>query len=496
MVEVLLLEERDTLFSNYPKLKGDLKEALKRGSVVVVGPPEKLVEAAREAAEGFWYRLFLCHKGCPEEVVKTLAELAEHWTPYYAIKFERPSGKVTRREAIQAIVKRGIRGRWVALPENTFACASPKCVQCKLVCPTDAIRLKAGRVSIDPDKCISCGLCVAACPLYSLDMPGLAPNELLGAIPPSKAEVAERVVWKAPLQLTPEDFTDRTLVLLGIPIRAQIVVDYFTKVLGWEFCDAKGCISPSKKEPAPCQHSLPDDLSPLVAIKMSYSLDPKFEVYVDPRLCDACTACSEACPTRSLMLKSPTMTTSMLLHLPAACVGCNACVRACPVQRKIDSLGLGIRMIRVVEKEESECKWKELVKKSHFRPQCAVCGRHLRIDPETYLKRIDEFLSKNLLELEEIYTPESFLEKSEELLRIMLCEDCYKRYKAGLLPPATVAKLVLLTLGCLYEQEGARRGWIDPLRVLWALRDQLEIGGFNACSELAGYRAIFSLSKD
>ena len=146
MVEVLALEERETIFSKYPKVKGSVAEALKRNSVVVVGKPEDLIKVAEEARSSFWYRLFLCHPGCPEELVETLAKLADSWEVYYSIKFVKPSGKVTRREALQAIFKQGIKGRLVALPENTFACASPYCDQCKLVCPTNAIRLKDGRV--------------------------------------------------------------------------------------------------------------------------------------------------------------------------------------------------------------------------------------------------------------------------------------------------------------------------------------------------------------
>jgi len=493
MVEVLMLEERETRFSNYPKLKGDLNEALIRNSVIVVGRPKDLVRVAREAKESFWYRLFLCHPGCPEEVVETLAKLADAWEVYYSIRFSKPAGRVSRREALQAILKQSIKGRLVALPENTFRCASPLCNQCKLVCPTGAIKLKDGRVSVDPDKCVSCGLCVAVCPLYSLDMPGLAPNEILAAIPPSKASLAKRVVLKPPEKVTEDDFDDQTLVLLSIPLRVGIIVDYFTKVLGWELCDAKGCVPPSAREPRPCELSLPDDLSPLLVVKAAYSLDPKYEVVVNPKLCDACTVCSEVCPTGALKLRSPTMTLSILSHLPAACVGCNACVRACPVQQKLDALGLGIKMIKVVEKDDVECNWKDLVIKKAFKPQCAVCGKELRIDPELYIEKIEELLIGKIKsgELDEVYTPEGFLERIEDALKIMLCEDCFKKYKKKELPAITVARMVLLTLGCVFEQEGVRRGWVDPVRTLWKLSAQLGIQGLSYCSELKVYRGLF-----
>ncbi|WP_187145991.1 4Fe-4S binding protein [Ignicoccus hospitalis] len=488
---MIKLSDRPSAFDKYPVVKDDVRNALKRGGVVAVGDPEGLTELAKEAKDSFWYRLFLCHDGCPEEVVETLAKLADHWEVHYSVSFQYPRGKVDRRGAIQKLVKEGLKARIVAVPENTFACASPSCRMCKSVCPSNAIRLKEGRVSIDPDKCTSCGLCVAACPLYSLDMPGLAPNELFAAVPPAKAGAAERVVWRTPDTLSPSDFKERTLVVLGIPLRVRIIVEYFTKVLGWEYCDDEGCVRPSKAEPRRCDHSLPEDVSPLVSIKMAYSLEDFYEVVVNPKLCDACTACSEACPTRSLVLRTPTPAMVILTHLPAACVGCHACVRACPVQKKLDALGLNIKMIRVVE-GEGECVWKNLVVKRIFRPKCAVCDKFLDVDVDEYINAVERFVERvSRGEFENVFDISSFLNKSEDLLKVLLCKECYSKYKQGVLPPQTVAKLVLLTVGCVYEQEGVRRGWADPVKALWHVASQLEVGGISYCSELNAYKALF-----
>ena len=47
-------------------------------------------------------------------------------------------------------------------PEQCLHCANPPCVP---VCPTGAsYQTEDGFVLVDPDKCIACGACIAACP--------------------------------------------------------------------------------------------------------------------------------------------------------------------------------------------------------------------------------------------------------------------------------------------------------------------------------------------
>ncbi len=55
-----------------------------------------------------------------------------------------------------------------ACPDNvvkvTDACQGCLAHPCREVCPKNAVRIVKGRSVIDPDKCIKCGRCVAACP--------------------------------------------------------------------------------------------------------------------------------------------------------------------------------------------------------------------------------------------------------------------------------------------------------------------------------------------
>ena len=54
----------------------------------------------------------------------------------------------------------------------TSRCVGEKWEECVEVCPVDCIHEGSNMYFIDPDVCIDCGACVAACPsdaIYSID---------------------------------------------------------------------------------------------------------------------------------------------------------------------------------------------------------------------------------------------------------------------------------------------------------------------------------------
>ena len=48
----------------------------------------------------------------------------------------------------------------------TDACTA--CGSCKDSCPSDAIKEREDKYSIDPDLCIDCGVCVDTCPVDAI----------------------------------------------------------------------------------------------------------------------------------------------------------------------------------------------------------------------------------------------------------------------------------------------------------------------------------------
>lgn len=59
-----------------------------------------------------------------------------------------------------------------ACSKNTYfvtnACRGCVARPCMMNCPAKAITMQQGRAVIDPDKCISCGKCLAACPFHAI----------------------------------------------------------------------------------------------------------------------------------------------------------------------------------------------------------------------------------------------------------------------------------------------------------------------------------------
>ncbi len=78
---------------------------------------------------------------------------------------------VVKTKALKEDVPEAVVTKYVVNPD--------KCISCRLCipnCPVDAIRLEAGVAVIDKDKCIGCGICVdgndttfAGCPVNAID---------------------------------------------------------------------------------------------------------------------------------------------------------------------------------------------------------------------------------------------------------------------------------------------------------------------------------------
>ena len=91
----------------------------------------------------------------------------------------------------------------------TESCIRCRYTDCVDVCPVDCFREGPNFLSIDPDECIDCAVCVAECPVNAIyaeeDVPGdqqqfIELNAELSRIWPSitktKAPLAEAEEWK------------------------------------------------------------------------------------------------------------------------------------------------------------------------------------------------------------------------------------------------------------------------------------------------------------
>ena len=50
------------------------------------------------------------------------------------------------------------------------------CGICESVCQSNAIRIISGQVEIDPERCISCSVCINQCPDLAINMVDSAEN--------------------------------------------------------------------------------------------------------------------------------------------------------------------------------------------------------------------------------------------------------------------------------------------------------------------------------
>ncbi len=475
-LKVLLLEDRDTIFKNLKKSK-DVKKDLIKESVIVVGNPKDLVKIAREVKDSFWYRLFLCHEGCPEEVIKSLAEVADEWkTEFKFVTINNTKKeKVSRREFLFSGFKKMLKVVPASVPILNGPCLSPECSVCKSVCPTNAIKRKENRVTIDPDSCISCGLCVIACPFLSLSMPGLDPNALVRALTKFiEKNYKIKVIWKEPENLKEEDFTENTLVLLGIEKEFSFINDFFTKVMGWDFkcCDRewKG----EKTEPLDCPYSPKMPLSPASVIKIKYALPPFFNVIVNQDLCTLCNACSMACPTGALKLETEGIDLVLKFN-PVACVGCEACKWSCPPENRIKKLlNVKIDVIKIVPSNEAKCGYEVRVRKHAVSLFCPYCGVPINMKLEDFKKLVEKYIVSQ--DWSEVYNADEFVERVKPLIKAMLCDKCKKKFEDGLIMSDELAKAIISFVGCIHEQTRGQLFDKDPVEPLRSL--MLNMGMF------------------
>lgn len=69
----------------------------------------------------------------------------------------------------------------------TSPCKDEKAAECIEVCPVDCIEEGEDMFHIDPEVCIECGACEAACPVQAIYIEDEVPEEERGYIQENKA---------------------------------------------------------------------------------------------------------------------------------------------------------------------------------------------------------------------------------------------------------------------------------------------------------------------
>ncbi len=448
-MKVLILSKEPEEAKYYSKEKRikreELEKTLEYESVIAIGDAEELVDLVRSLRSPHWHRLFLCETGnCLNEFVYKLAKRGDRWEYAYSLKFKSKKfegRKVTRKELLRGAFSTLMESRWVGIPKHytSFAyvkCKSPYCKVCKEVCPTNAIRLREGKVTVDPDQCDGCGKCVTACPLRSLYLPGLDERGLLQALEtPGTSTYLEKIIFTTPESIKEEYFGERRAVILW---NTEVVDEDFAKFLyneyGIEVCYDDKCISEKVEEIGCKEINVISD--PLIRGLRKYGLGGKYFVKIDRNICDLCNKCVNVCPTKALESKHVGPNAGAIFFVPSRCVGCRACTTACPPQQYLEKIGLrNIKVIDVIDAFTINCGEVELVSKVTAKFKCFLCGKKLVPGMETeiseeqlgmyyvtlvqntkqYLKLFDEINDKVI---------EGLFENVGSILTPLVCSKC------------------------------------------------------------------------
>lgn len=223
---------------------------------------------------------------------------------------------------------------------NDSCLARLGCTQCLSSCPTSALKLEGKRVVIDSEKCTSCGLCSASCPVGAIEAPLLNWNAVTGiytSLNGGKLRVS----------------CDPNVGDLVVPCIGYLGAEEIS-VLSSKFdlelvCPNEKCVNRKAAEHAILlQRAIRAEAKTKVAVigvkrndyvravnglKLAGQTDVDvhaFRIEVNDN-CTLCGVCARKCPTGALKLTSSEKVMKLEVE-PHRCVGCNHCVEVCKEQ--------------------------------------------------------------------------------------------------------------------------------------------------------------------
>jgi 4Fe-4S ferredoxin len=294
------------------------------------------------------------------------------------IKLETPEG--------QTLVRPMITRRYVLLADRVKCCG---CKICQLVCPREAISLRAPQVvdgrtlvepkaDVDADKCSFCGECVVLCPTHALSMTVNGEPE----IPVIKGDAFPMLVRTMRVDQAAFEGTTDIAYIDSCPVEA---------ISATVQRDAAGQVSAvadvqvDKKTCINCTHCMETGPKGGFTVTKPY----KGRTFLNVSLCPpGCQACADVCPTDCISYDGEKVSLD-----PRFCLFCGACENVCPVpgavriarigfvHTPVDSSAWGLALEKLVSYREYA---REIdIKGQDKRRKLVLAGMHIEAEQES-----------------------------------------------------------------------------------------------------------------
>lgn len=172
---------------------------------------------------------------------------------------------------------------------------------CEKVCPFDAIHvLEDGIAHVDPEKCVSCGKCIEACPKGIIELVPMSKEVVVDCINKNKGK---DVKVNCNVGCIACGICEKNCPFDAIHVENNVAKIDYSKCTGCMVCVEK---------------------CPTKAIAGDLSKRKKADIVAD--LCVGCTICAKNCPVEAI--------TGELKQLHTVdkdkCIGCSVCAKKCP----------------------------------------------------------------------------------------------------------------------------------------------------------------------
>jgi ferredoxin len=395
----------------------DVQTALRSIDVDPLGA--QIMEAAEEDTP---LSLAMALRGLRDRASAFAGSSAEHAKP----EFPR---EMTRRGFFRPLAP-----AYVAAPllDHTTCAATDGCRACVGVCPQDAYRWQAGKISYDKEACVPCGRCVTTCPTGAIENPVVTSEMIeaqVGALVTnwdepigirfvcSRGALHHRPEWfdiAVPCSsMVPGSWLLACLLIgagaataipcgesgcpLGLDQGAIEANDYASSVLAGCGLESGMVIGESVFEPIGgggvddpfARNRAPDVLVALAALTeqtmdVTHPAADMGVVQIDEVVCTMCGQCAKTCPTHALVEAYDGNLVTLSFDA-RACVNCTQCVSSCPELERGAIAVEGRVSIELLTGGRRDLNRGSVA-------MCEICGK--AIAPDSMMDRIEDVLGE------------------------------------------------------------------------------------------------------